>query len=264
MYSIANYDALYRPYDRSGGELKKPDFVKLPINPKGNGLQKLLEYKRGLEVFAVWCLLLEKTTEEKEPENRGKILDHRGDSATISDIARSISLNKKESLIKYSLSVLIEMGWVLSSDTAEATSAELPPKVSEDKISKDKLKIKESDRLFALAQKIYPGTKRGSKVEFENFQKKHKNWQEILPLLEPAIAKQIETRKILKERDAFIPEWKHFKTWINNYGWEETARVPADDKACIDCNAPYDDGHKYTVDKKTNKNVYRCAACRGK
>ena len=80
-YRIAKYDELYQPYDKSGRELVHADWVKLPANPKGDGLQELLEHKQGLEVFGIWCLLLEKTTREK-PENRGKLLNRKEESAT--------------------------------------------------------------------------------------------------------------------------------------------------------------------------------------
>ena len=73
---------------------------------------------------------------------------------------------------------------------------------------------------FELARKIYPGTKRGLDVEFTNF-KKHKNWKTYLPLIRPAIGKQIEYRTAKRQLDQFVPEWKNFKTWINNNCWEE-------------------------------------------
>lgn len=139
MFSIAKYNELYRPYDKSGGELKHPDFVKLPANPKGDGLQKLLEYKRGLEIFGIWCLLLEKTTIEK-PENRGKLLNHKEESATPEEIAKGISLKSKIGLVGYALSVLVAMGWVVTSEPTEQTSGKVPLKISKDKISKDKLR----------------------------------------------------------------------------------------------------------------------------
>ena len=82
MFSIVDYEARYKPYDKSGGELKNADWVKLPAKPRGEGLAELLKHNRGLQVFAVWCLLLEKTTNEK-PENRGKLLNHKEQPATV-------------------------------------------------------------------------------------------------------------------------------------------------------------------------------------
>jgi len=137
MYSITNYDELYRPYDKSGGELKKPDFVKLPVKPKGDGLQLLLEQKRGLEVFGVWCLLLEKTTGEK-PQNRGKLLNHKEEPATVEEIARGISLRTKIGLVKHALTALTTMGWLTFSGEAEQTSGKVPLNITKDNLTKDK------------------------------------------------------------------------------------------------------------------------------
>lgn len=79
--------------------------------------------------------------------------------------------------------------------------------------------------VFDEARKIYPGTKRGNQTEFENFFKKHKDWKEVLPLLKPAIEKQITWRKNAKGSD-FVPAWKNFKTWINNRCWEDEVKIP--------------------------------------
>lgn len=140
MFSITDYDKRYTPTNKSGGELKNADYVKLPVKPKGDGLQTLLEKKRGLEVFAIWCLLLEKTTSQP-PETRGKLLNFKDEPASIPEITKSISLKGKERLVEYALSVLVEMGWVKSTDHAEISSENFrkgDPKISKDKISKDK------------------------------------------------------------------------------------------------------------------------------
>lgn len=112
MYSIADYDKRYQPYDKSGGVLKQADWVKLPANPKGDGLQALLEYNRGLEVFSIFILLLEKTTLQK-PQNRGKFLNFRDEPATVLQIAKGISLKSKVKLVEYALDVLVELNWVI-------------------------------------------------------------------------------------------------------------------------------------------------------
>ena len=51
LYQIANYDDLYKPTDTKGVELVNATYVKLPVKPKGDGLQSLLSYKNGLKVF---------------------------------------------------------------------------------------------------------------------------------------------------------------------------------------------------------------------
>lgn len=159
MYQIANYDELYRPYNRSGEELRRADFVKLPVKPKGDGLQQLFEYKRGLEVFAIWCLLLEKATAENKPENRGKLLNHKEENASVEEIAKGISLRRKAPLVKYALSVLTTMGWVIQEPPAEQSSGEaeqIPTKLSKTKLSKTKLS-KEYSSDFSIFWKKFKG-----------------------------------------------------------------------------------------------------------
>ena len=67
---------------------------------------------------------------------------------------------------------------------------------------------------FERARKAYPGTVRGFETEFRAFKKWHKDWKEVLPLLLPAIEKQIQSKKI---KDGY---WKHFKTWLHQRWWE--------------------------------------------
>ena len=77
-----------------------------------------------------------------------------------------------------------------------------------------------SKEKFEFARKIYPGIKRGLDTEFDNY-KKHKDWKGCLELLLPAIKKQIDFKKNAVAMKEFVPEWKHFKTWIYNRSWEE-------------------------------------------
>ena len=77
--------------------------------------------------------------------------------------------------------------------------------------------------IFNEARKLYPGTKRGNETEFKNFIK-HKNWKEVLSLLLPSIKNQIRYRENAPS-DKFVPEWKNFKTWINNKCWEDIMPV---------------------------------------
>ena len=74
--------------------------------------------------------------------------------------------------------------------------------------------------LFEQARRIYPGDKRGAQTEFENLKRKHKDWTQIIPALEPAIQFQIMTREKMQKQGEFVPPWKHFKTYINNRCWE--------------------------------------------
>jgi len=82
---------------------------------------------------------------------------------------------------------------------------------------------------FEEARKMYPGTKRGLNTEFGNFKKKHKDWKSAIPLLVPAIKNQIEIKRKLLAQNRFVPEWKHFRTWINQRCWEEEIPKPKDE-----------------------------------
>lgn len=82
-------------------------------------------------------------------------------------------------------------------------------------------KFEEERIIFETFRKKYLGTKVGLDTEFVNFQKKTKDWREVLPLLENAIENQAKSRDYLKRLGKFVPEWKMLKTWINNRCWEE-------------------------------------------
>ena len=88
-------------------------------------------------------------------------------------------------------------------------------------IKKDNIYVNQ----FEQARKKYPGTKRGLNTEYKNFKKKHTDWKKVLPLLEPAIGRQIEWRMRSKATNRFVPEWKNFKTWINNRCWEDEVSI---------------------------------------
>jgi len=72
---------------------------------------------------------------------------------------------------------------------------------------------------FEAARYIYPGTKRGPVIEWEYFMSLKRfngNRSVIIPLLVPAIKKQIAHRKNATD---FVPPWKHFKSWVYNSYW---------------------------------------------
>ena len=77
----------------------------------------------------------------------------------------------------------------------------------------------QSMSIFDEARNIYLGTKKGLQTEYNNFTKKHKDWQEVLLLLKPAIKEQIKWRE--DANGEFRPVWKNFQTWINKRCWED-------------------------------------------
>lgn len=75
---------------------------------------------------------------------------------------------------------------------------------------------------FEEFRRMYPGTKRGFKIEFENFRRKNpKTWRTIIPLLIPAITKQIQWHERSIATGQFTPNYKHLQTWINQQCWTE-------------------------------------------
>ena len=74
---------------------------------------------------------------------------------------------------------------------------------------------------FENFRKKYPGKKRGLEVEFENFKKKNKDWRDVIPLLIPALEKEIAQKELQQKNNMFCPSWKDFTTWINKKCWTQ-------------------------------------------
>lgn len=105
-----------------------------------------------------------------------------------------------------------------------------------------KVKLKKGEKIynafdaFEIFRQNYPGRKRGGQTEFDNFKKKHKDWETVLPLLQPTLKKQIGIRERKTNMGQFVPEWKNLSTWINNRCWEEEEHSVVDEIATN--NAP--------------------------
>lgn len=95
----------------------------------------------------------------------------------------------------------------------------------------------EDEMMFNEFRVMFGGTKRGNKTEFENFVHKHKDWKVVLPNLKTALVKEIAHRKLKKERNEFVPEWKNMQTWINNRCWEIEYNLPQEQNS----NPTYDE-----------------------
>lgn len=74
---------------------------------------------------------------------------------------------------------------------------------------------------FERFRKCYPGTKRALNTEFDNFKKRHKDYQEAVFLLHPAVEKLIEWRKQNQKANQFTPPFANMQTWINQRRWED-------------------------------------------
>jgi len=78
---------------------------------------------------------------------------------------------------------------------------------------------------FDVSRKLYPGKTLGLDTEFKNFTKKHKDWKEIIPIMNEKISTQINERAAKIKNNQCVPEWKNFSTWINGRCWEEEPGV---------------------------------------
>ena len=76
------------------------------------------------------------------------------------------------------------------------------------------------ETMFDEFRKAYAGTKRGLKAELDNFKKKNDNWREIVPLLMPALEKEMQYREQAQAAGQFVPNWAYLQTWINQRRWE--------------------------------------------
>lgn len=77
------------------------------------------------------------------------------------------------------------------------------------------------EKEFDKFRRSYPGNKGGLSTEFGKFKKKHKDWKDVVPLLLPALEKEIAWRGYKKERKEWTPEYKNLSTWLNNRCWEQ-------------------------------------------
>lgn len=88
----------------------------------------------------------------------------------------------------------------------------------------------EEKNMFEEFRKKYPGNKRGLKTELDLLVKKHKDWRDIIPILNKAIDVENIKRKEAKDSDSFYPSPKNLQTYINNRAWEAFADEPYYDK----------------------------------
>jgi hypothetical protein len=104
-------------------------------------------------------------------------------------------------------------------------------------INKDVIIVNQLKVQFKIFQQMYPGTKRGSDIEFTNLTKKHKDWANIIPILSDRLTYQRCCRAEKLEAGGFVPEWKNLQTWINQRCWEEEIAI---------------NNIKHGIDKKNN------------
>ena len=262
MYEIADYDKRYQPRDKSRHPLVHADYVKLPVKPRGDGLQTLLKHKRGLEVFGIWCLLLEKTTLEK-PENRGKLLNHRERPANIEEIAMGICLENKTKLIEYALSLLVSMGWLTYAGSAGNCGETAPLSVV--KCSVVKSNKEKAATQFDLFWKTYPkrnGKKIGKRDCWEWWVKNQPSEKDIVRIV-GWLRTDVAKRERAAAAGAFYAAPKDPARWLRKQGWIDDVGGVGDmevnkyaGKKCL--NQPCKGPVVYEAKDDTGQIYYKC------
>ena len=104
------------------------------------------------------------------------------------------------------------------------------PVLFEDNNSSTKETSKESceERMFDEFRRVYRGTKRGLRTEFDNFRKKHKDWREVLEHILGDYMHQIQILDANREAGAFVPHPKNLQTYINQRCWEDEITLLTD------------------------------------
>lgn len=75
------------------------------------------------------------------------------------------------------------------------------------------------DERFETFRKTYPGAKRGYTTEIKILQK-HEDWRTVIPILAPALENEMKWRGQAQSHGAFVPNWPHLQTWLNQRRWE--------------------------------------------
>ena len=123
----------------------------------------------------------------------------------------------------------------------------------QNKTTSTKKATPEQSAMFNEFRLMYSGVKRGNETEFENFRRKHRDWEVCLSKLKVALIKEIAHRGILKKENKFVPEWKNLQTWINQRCWEIEYNVPFTQKADSPTREELLDDILYFPDYTTSK-----------
>lgn len=83
---------------------------------------------------------------------------------------------------------------------------------------------KEAREAFEAFRKAYPGTRRGADVEWKAFCAKAS--PEDVPLLMPALMREMAHKEECARVGAFVPEWANLSTWINQRRWTQELSTP--------------------------------------
>lgn len=87
--------------------------------------------------------------------------------------------------------------------------------------------IESPENVFDIFRKAYPGSKRGLRIEWEEFiyscrkNSKHSrvDYRDEIDKLLPALKAEIADKKSLRGCDKFCPPWKDLPTWLHQRCW---------------------------------------------
>lgn len=80
--------------------------------------------------------------------------------------------------------------------------------------------LEQAFETFRRKYKKYGGSARGFETEFTNLAKKHKDWKEIIPMLDYALEEENKARQDALAKNEFFPQMKNLQTYINQRSWE--------------------------------------------
>ena len=93
-------------------------------------------------------------------------------------------------------------------------------KKEKEKSPAQKEKEKKEQEEFGRFWNEYQGNKGGVQFEFDNL-KKHKDWEDVIQKLLPALENEIYWRKLKQEEGCFVPDWAGLSKWIDQRRWEQ-------------------------------------------
>lgn len=109
------------------------------------------------------------------------------------------------------------------------------PEVEPEAKPEPEASVKQSpEYAFEEFRRLYPGSKRGARVEFEYFKSTVPEWRSVLPLLLPAAQRLIDWTLAARAAGQFAPGYKSLREWIRLECWtEEFPEITGPDRAAV-------------------------------
>lgn len=109
------------------------------------------------------------------------------------------------------------------------------PEIKPEVETKPEAPVKQSpEYAFEEFRRLYPGSKRGARVEFEYFKSTVPEWRTVLPLLLSAAQRLIDWTLAARAAGQFAPGYKSLREWIRLECWtEEFPEITGPDRAAV-------------------------------